>query len=65
MNIASVIKYSEQFDKEVKKMDEVTKKSIPQQGSQKSRCKGGLEKDPGTQKTDFKKHWNQNTKNNH
>lgn len=46
-------------------MDEVTKKAIPQQGSQKSRCKGGLEKDPGTSKTDFKKHWNQNTKNNH
>ncbi len=59
------IKYLNNKIKEVAKMDEVTKKAIPQQGSQKSRCKGGLEKDPGTSKTDFKKHWNQNTKNNH
>lgn len=46
-------------------MDEVTKKLIPQQGSQKSRAKSGLENDPGTQTTDFKKHWNKNSKNNH
>ena len=46
-------------------MDEVTKKLVPQQGSQKSRSKGGLEVDPGTKATDFEKHWNHNTKNNH
>lgn len=45
-------------------MDEATKQNIPQQGSQKSRNKGGLEKDPGTQTTDFKKHWNKNKNNN-
>lgn len=43
-------------------MDEATKKLIPQQGSQKSRCKGGLDKDLGTKTTDFKKHWNHNDK---
>lgn len=46
-------------------MDEVTKKRIPQQGSQKSRCKGGLQNDPGTQTTDFKRSWNKNAENNH
>ncbi|WP_171903834.1 hypothetical protein [Cellulosilyticum sp. I15G10I2] len=45
-------------------MDEVTKQNIPQQGSQKSRERSGLEKDPGTQTTDFKKHWNKNKNNN-
>lgn len=46
-------------------MGEATKFDIPQQGSQKSRNKSGLEKDPGTKATDFKKHWNKNSKNNH
>ncbi|MDF2879263.1 MAG: hypothetical protein K0S30_2359 [Clostridia bacterium] len=46
-------------------MDEVTKQNISQQGSQKSRSKSGLEKDPGTKDTNFKKHWNKNEKNNH
>lgn len=46
-------------------MDEVIRKTIPQQGSQKSRNKGGLQEDPGTQTTAFKKHWNKNEKNNH
>lgn len=46
-------------------MDEVLKKIIPQQGSQKSRSHSGLEEDPGTKATDFKKHWNKNAKNNH
>ncbi|MDF2614859.1 MAG: hypothetical protein K0S71_2645 [Clostridia bacterium] len=36
--------------------------NIPQQGSQKSRKKSGLDKDPGTKETDFKKHWNQKAK---
>ncbi|HEX3021415.1 MAG TPA: hypothetical protein VHQ24_07985 [Lachnospiraceae bacterium] len=43
-------------------MDDAIKKSLPQQGSQKSRDKGGLESDPGTKKTELKKHWKQNTK---
>lgn len=46
-------------------MDEVTKKEIPQQGSQKSRKRSGLQKDSGTKATDFKKHWNKNPENNH
>ena len=37
-------------------MDEATKKLIPQQGSQKSRCKSGLDKDPGTKMTPTKRH---------
>lgn len=36
-------------------MDEAIKKLIPQQGSQKSRNKGGLDKDPGTKTTAFKR----------
>lgn len=35
-------------------MGEATKFDIPQQGSQKSRKRSGLEKDPGTKATDFK-----------
>ncbi|MDA3734225.1 hypothetical protein PBV87_22380 [Niameybacter massiliensis] len=46
-------------------MDEAIKKNIPQQGSQKSRKHSGLENDPGTQTTAFKKHWNKNPENNH
>ena len=45
-------------------MDQADKLNIPQQGSQKSRNKGGLQEDPGTKETDFKKHWNKNQKNN-
>lgn len=46
-------------------MSEVNKFDIPQQGSQKSRKRSGLMNDPGTKTTDFKKHWNKNSKNNH
>ncbi|SFR75331.1 hypothetical protein [Anaeromicropila populeti] len=43
-------------------MDDAIKKSLPQQGSQKSRDRSGLESDPGTKNTEFKKHWHQNIK---
>ncbi|MFW6029259.1 MAG: hypothetical protein ACOCRO_03295 [Halanaerobiales bacterium] len=35
---------------------------IPQQGSQKSRNRSGLETDPGTKTTDLKKHWDKRNK---
>lgn len=46
-------------------MDEATKKSLPQQGSSKSREKKGLEKDPDTPDTEMKKHWDKRSQNNH
>jgi hypothetical protein len=36
--------------------------NLPQQGSQKSRNRSGLENDPGSKRTKLKKHWNKNNK---
>lgn len=44
-------------------MDEKSMQDLPQQGSQKSRNRSGLESDQGSNKTDLKKHWNKNNKN--
>jgi len=49
--------------KEVINTADEGKINIPQQGSQKSRKKSGIDKDPGTKETDFKKHWNKNGNN--
>lgn len=46
------------------KMDEVTKKNLPQQGSSKSRKTKGLEKDPGLEDTQLKKHLKKASQNN-
>ncbi|TCT15701.1 hypothetical protein EDC18_103412 [Natranaerovirga pectinivora] len=44
-------------------MDESIINNLPQQGSQKSRKRSGLESDPGTKKkTDLQKHWDKNNK---
>lgn len=45
-------------------MDEVTKQSIPQQGSQKSRKSKGFENDPDKEDTKLKKHLKKASQNN-
>lgn len=45
-------------------MDEVTKQSIPQQGSQKSRKTKGFENDPDKEDTKLKKHLKKASQNN-